>query len=642
MNAKKAVTTAKDAGYEELYTKLDSREGQDMIYKLAKTRYRRTLDQEDTVYITDERKHIITDPKRIIGRSSGHFKHLLNIENERDGNMTEVTQREDAQHTVIEPFELVEVAKQMKKMQNNKACGPDGVPTESLRLVDKIDTMLICDQMNDALEKGIPTVWRTSILTPLYKGKGNVTECNNYRGIKLMCHGMKLFERLVADRLRQVMEISSTQYGFQQGKSTTEPIFALRMMQEKHLEKKQDLHMIFVDLEKAYDRVPRDIIWWALRKKNVGEEYIKVIQDMYDGCTTSVRTLIGSTESFEVKVGLHQGSALSPLLFITVMDVISKEVGRGPPHAMLFADDLVLCESTREEAEEQLEVWRIAIENKGLRVSRKKTEYLPPSSCHDKVKLGGEEIKNVTTFKYLGSMFDAEGGTTTDCKNRVRLTWNKWREVTGVICDKKVPVKLKHKIYKTVIRPTMTYGAECWTMKKKDEMLMNKTEMRMLRWIQGVSLREHKRNEEIREAATVQPIATHLMQKRLRWYGHVSRRDDSHMTRTVLDMVVEGVRPRGRPKLRYMDTIRRDIKKNALTDVNILDRKNWRLAVSRATHWRGRAFKVRRIWIEITININSGDDRNEGEGCFGNHGTAAYAAPRNKKLPHSTVQFMSD
>ena len=120
-DAKKAVTTAKDAGYQELYTRLDSREGQDMIYKLAKTRYRRTLDQEDIVNITDERKHIITDPKRIIGRWLGHFKRLLNIENERDGNMTEVTQREDAQHTVIEPSELVEVAKQMKIMQNNKA-----------------------------------------------------------------------------------------------------------------------------------------------------------------------------------------------------------------------------------------------------------------------------------------------------------------------------------------------------------------------------------------------------------------------------------------------------------------------------------------------------------------------------------------
>ena len=64
-----------------------------------------------------------------------------------------------------EPFELVEVAKQMKNMQNSKECGPDGVPTESLRLVDKIDPMLICDQVNAALEKGIPAVWRTSILT---------------------------------------------------------------------------------------------------------------------------------------------------------------------------------------------------------------------------------------------------------------------------------------------------------------------------------------------------------------------------------------------------------------------------------------------------------------------------------------------
>ena len=125
----------------------------------------------------------------------------------------------------------------MKKMQNAKSMWSSGVPTEGLRLVDKIDPMLICDQMNAALEKSIPTVWRTSMLTPLYKGKSNVTERNNSRGIKLMCYGMKLYERLVEDRLIQVIEISSTRYGFQQGKSTTEPIFALRMMQEKHLKK---------------------------------------------------------------------------------------------------------------------------------------------------------------------------------------------------------------------------------------------------------------------------------------------------------------------------------------------------------------------------------------------------------------------
>ena len=75
--------------------------------------------------------------------------------------------------------------------------------------------------------------------------------------------------------------------------STTEPIFTLRIMQEKHLEKSKIQIMIFVDLEKTYDRVPRYIIWWALRKTdNVGEEYLRVIQDIYDRCTISVRMLL--------------------------------------------------------------------------------------------------------------------------------------------------------------------------------------------------------------------------------------------------------------------------------------------------------------------------------------------------------------
>ena len=75
------------------------------------------------------------------------------------------------------------------------------------------------------------------MLTPLYKGKGQRDRVQQLIGIKVMCHGMKLYERLVEDILRQVIEISSNRYGFQLGKSTTESIFALRMTQEKHLEK---------------------------------------------------------------------------------------------------------------------------------------------------------------------------------------------------------------------------------------------------------------------------------------------------------------------------------------------------------------------------------------------------------------------
>ena len=127
----------------------------------------------------------------------------------------------------------------------------------------------------------------------------------------------------------------------------------------------------------------------------------------------------------------------------------------------------MICNNIREHGDGRLELWRKAIENNGLRISRSKTEYLPPSSCHDsKVKLAQKRLKNVTTFTYIGSMFDAEGGSTADCKNRVRLTWNRWRAVgpniIAVMSAKKVPVcvKLNHSIYKTGIKPALTFGAE--------------------------------------------------------------------------------------------------------------------------------------------------------------------------------------
>ena len=99
-----------------------------------------------------------------------------------------------------------------------------------------------------------------------------------------------------------------------------------------------------VDLQKAYDRVPRDLIWWALRQKNIPEAYITTIQDMHKATKTRIKTLCGLTQYFNIEVGLHQGSTLSPLRFIIIMDVLASSIQREPPWAMLFADDLRIKE----------------------------------------------------------------------------------------------------------------------------------------------------------------------------------------------------------------------------------------------------------------------------------------------------------
>ena len=128
-------------------------------------------------------------------------------------------------------------------------------------------------------------------------------------------------------------------------------------MQEKLSSKKQEIRMAFVDLEKAFDRVQREVAWWALRKLKMDEWLVKVIQAMYVGVTTAVK--IGEAESvaFPVKVGVHQGSVLSPLLFIIVLEALSQEFRVGLPWELLYADDLVLAES-EENLMTKLKDWR--------------------------------------------------------------------------------------------------------------------------------------------------------------------------------------------------------------------------------------------------------------------------------------------
>ena len=166
---------------------------------------------------------------------------------------------------------------------------------------------------------------------------------------------MNAWERIIEARLRDRVEISKQQYGFMPGKGTTDAMFALRMLMEKYRKGQSELHCVFVDLEKAYDRVPWEKLWYCMRKSGIVEKYVQLVQDMYEGSETVVRCAVGTRESFKVKVGLHQGSALSPFLFAVIMDRLTNEIRRKPPWMMLFADNIVICEKTREEVERRLE-----------------------------------------------------------------------------------------------------------------------------------------------------------------------------------------------------------------------------------------------------------------------------------------------
>jgi hypothetical protein len=127
---------------------------------------------------------------------------------------------------------------------------------------------------------------------------------------------------------------------------------------ERCREQKKDLHMIFIDLEKAYDKVTRNVMWWALQKHKVSSKYIIFIKDMYDNVVTSVRTSDRDTNDFLINIGLHQRSTLSPYLFALVMDEVTRDIQGGIPWCMLFVDDVVLVDESRMGVDQKLELWR--------------------------------------------------------------------------------------------------------------------------------------------------------------------------------------------------------------------------------------------------------------------------------------------
>ncbi|KAK6764003.1 hypothetical protein RB195_024363 [Necator americanus] len=297
---------------------------------------------------------------------------------------------------------------------------------------------------------------------------------------------------------------------------TIDAIHAVRILLEKHREKNRSVHLAFLDLEKAFDRVSHELLWMSMRSHRAPEEYVLWTKLLYAKPTSVVRCGDGTSRPFPVQVGVHQGSSLSSLLFILCIVTITKEIQNQHPWTLLFADDVMLASDSRDDLQKPVQSWKL--QQYGLRLNTSKTEYMEcgPRIEDGSIRVAGTKLNKVNCSKYLGSKVTSTGDIDQEGRARVDAAWMKWKIATGVLCDKKVPVRLKPKIYRTVVRPVALYRCECWPTTKALERVLHAMEMRMLRWTIGVTLKEKVSNDTVRSIFGVVPIIKKMKEAQLR------------------------------------------------------------------------------------------------------------------------------
>ena len=421
--AKRAVYHAKKTAEEAKFACLEDKPAE--LFRLAKQMKRENQDVvgEKCVLNDDGEMTFSNDSKK--GAWHQHYERLLNVEFPWDRENLPPAHPVQGPAVFI-PREMVVGA--VKKLKNGKAPGPSGVVGEMLKASGEAGTDMLHHLVNAIIRDGsAPADWQESYIISLYKGKGSALERGNYRGLKLLEHAMKVVERVIESTIRRMVNIDAMQFGFMPGKGTTDAIFILRQVQEKFLSKDKHLYFAFVDLEKAFDRVPREILWWSLRKVGVEEWVVRVVQSMYHDARSKVRVNGSYSDSLDVKVGVHQGSVLSPLLFVIVLEAISCEFRIGCPWELLYADDLVAMSENLEDLKDSLATWKEKLESKGLRVNMGKT----------KIMISGPELHTLKdSGKFpCGVCRKGVGGNSIFCQGCQHWTHKKCSGITGRLIE---------------------------------------------------------------------------------------------------------------------------------------------------------------------------------------------------------------
>ena len=478
--------------------------------------------------------------------------------------------------------------------------------------------------------------WETGLLKILPK-KGDLGLPGNHRGIMLLEVSYKIVANILKMRLQPIEEEldHESQCGFRPGRGCTDAVFTVKMALKKRREHGLESWVMFLDLVKAFDRVPRNLLWDVLKKFGVPPKLIKLIKSLHERVKVKF-SIDGIIHTIESIIGVKQGDILGPVLFIFYVAAIMiswRKVFIGP--ACIFrtkqdftltgrsyraygeefsltdseyADDTAVLFESRSSTEagvpqlmDHFARWGMEVHSGNTQHEKKsKTEILfcckPPHLYEDpdtydntdlsNIELGeGRFIPIVDSFCYLGSVCSRDCSDALDVQNRIEKAGEAFGSMrVSILSSTRVSYASKCYVYTCVILAILLYGSEMWCL---TEVLLHELRCFHARCVRNMCriTRRHTRThristEDLLNRLNLDSIDTYINRRQLRWAGHVARMPSHRLPRKMLSSWVRSKRPRGAPRFTYGRTLKKALKKANVDATNwyesAADKKGWR------------------------------------------------------------------
>lgn len=568
----------------------------------------RTENKGTQRYVKDKEGELLGNPQEVKERWKEYFELELNISErlrgeesvEEEGELGGETQEEE-----IRGPEKEEIREIIHKMKNNKSPGENGITAENLKYGGEI----VIDKVHELIKiiwntEKMPQQWAKALIVPVPK-KGDRTECSNYRGIAISDITYKVLAIVIKRRLEGYIEAELGEYqaGFRKNRSTSDQIFTMKQILIGAYEYEIPTQMLFVDFKAAYDSIIKEKMYEALRVMGIPRKIIRLVKMTLNDTRCAVKINGEISESFEVKRGVRQGDPLSTLLFNAALELTIRKSGINRSGTLLnkshqclaYADDILLIARSRKKLEEVAGDLFKTAKQIGLQINKSKTKYMELKNKQGenrqnnlRVQMGEEgvqEFEEVEEYMYLGVLITNKCKEEREIDLRIAKGSRCAGSVNRIIRSKNVSRNTKLRIYKTILRPTVLYSSETWTMTKKTQYSLEVWERKVLRRIYGGKkvdgVWERRTNAEIYELYNEPNITQVIKARRLQWLGHMERLPDERIVKEVRWRIPEGRRKRGRPRKKWWEAVKEDLKEKGGHNWKQIakDRERWKLFI---------------------------------------------------------------